>query len=873
MLELNARREPLRCLRLAAPPLPPAAPSMLAQPPTAAAHLVFGLPADTPTVSEDDGVAGSIVNEVFATAWRIARGDGYLPDDLLRPPVDQYFWQQVRIAAEQCRTHDDWQRLLAVLLGISLSPTLDKSPLYSFLVSPNAAAEHGLRPQRPSRRRRAEATALSGSSVCPRKRGPAALAREAIEARRTERRKSRRRLRALLDGAKERQPDEVRTLARWVLDDAEDVDAARITEREDLAAEMTEVTMGIMRAAKMAVARARAEGEASALIAKRDMPEVTVGGAGQDELRSGVVAGAAGITSGSSATLKPESEEVQARRVDEAESTGDIIALSRFLESDFESVAVKAALAIGSLCARDSGLQNALIACGGLPKIASLLDAPFSERGVIDLTLVFKALCAHEMHHPRLLEQFVRADGPQKVISSLAASGGGAIERQQALLEIIRSLCGHPPSRDAMIKAGVIPRLLRLLVPSSPINLANPAAAALAVLSFDPACAEVLLKAQALPALVQVFVRGPATDAAVSSAAAVSRIAALRPEASQRARDAGAIEAVLPLLDGGYSSNPPERAAAEVGATCLCTLIHGSKTGAAELLDLGGLQTLIGVLGQPDAPVKVKAAAIETAGVAAGLETGCRAELVRLGAPRILVACVADKSRKVASIAASTLTNMATLGDVQLSRAIAAAMTTGGGLPLLVEQLGSPDADVTARAARLLDGALIDDESSKRTLFEMSAVPKLIELLRHGPAAPGVEAALGAIEGIVEGTKEAQEQARHAGIFKLLPPLLDRSEASADVRVNALLALRACVHGNQGIIQAATDAGLVSQVAEQLDDGPDSESALLAVQALMSLGLRELHALEAIVRKTDTRNGTRVATLRNVWTTKPGLGD
>jgi len=106
--------------------------------------------------------------------------------------------------------------------------------------------------------------------------------------------------------------------------------------------------------------------------------------------------------------------------------------------------------------------------------------------------------------------------------------------------------------------------------------------------------------------LVQVLARGSATDAAISAAAAIGCIAALRPEAGQRARDAGAIEGVLPLLDGGYSSNPPERAAAEAGAACLCTLLAGSKTAAAELLDLGGLQTLIGILGQPDAPVKVR---------------------------------------------------------------------------------------------------------------------------------------------------------------------------------------------------------------------------------------------------------------------------
>jgi len=195
-------------------------PTMLAEPPTVAAHLLFELKEDAPTPSLDDESAGSIVNEVFAAGWRIARGDGQPADpSLLQPAIDHAFWQQVRLVAEQCRIQDDWQRLLAVLLGISLSPVQEKSALYHFSVAPNPSAEHGLRPQRPSRRRRAEATAARGTRASGdgstggglrRKRGAGATARVAIEARIAERKKSRRRLRALLEGAKERTPDEVR---------------------------------------------------------------------------------------------------------------------------------------------------------------------------------------------------------------------------------------------------------------------------------------------------------------------------------------------------------------------------------------------------------------------------------------------------------------------------------------------------------------------------------------------------------------------------------------------------------------------------------------------------------------------------------------
>jgi len=129
-----------------------------------------------------------------------------------------------------------------------------------------------------------------------------------------------------------------------------------------------------------------------------------------------------------------------------------------------------------------------------------------------------------------------------------------------------------------------------------------------------------------------------------------------------------------------------------------------------------------------------------------------------------------------------------------------------------------------------------------------------------------VESALGALEGVVEGMTEAQEEARHAGVLQLLLPLLDRSKAPADLRDNSVLALRACVHGNAGAVQAATEAGLVQSLIAQLDDGPESEVALLAVQALLSLGLREMLAQEAAVKRTEGRGSVRVATLRRVWT-------
>lgn len=53
------------------------------------------------------------------------------------------------------------------------------------------------------------------------------------------------------------------------------------------------------------------------------------------------------------------------------------------------------------------------------------------------------------------------------------------------------------------------------------------------------------------------------------------------------------------------------------------------------------------------------------------------------------------------------------------------------------------------------------------------------------------------------------------------------------MRDNAVLTLRALVHGNERGCAAAAAAGLVASLISQLDDGGDSEVALLAVQALV----------------------------------------
>ena len=170
-------------------------------------------PPAAPTKLSKHGAAtaedhGSIMNEVFTVAWEIASGTQHAPHPTLRrqssqltDSVDWPFWQTVRRLTETCRTAEDWQRLLAVLLGISLDPVMNKSPIYSFGAAPNPAAAHGLRASRPARRRPPQAEGDHAARL--------ATSRHSTSA---ERKAKRHRLRALCDGAAARHDGEQREL-------------------------------------------------------------------------------------------------------------------------------------------------------------------------------------------------------------------------------------------------------------------------------------------------------------------------------------------------------------------------------------------------------------------------------------------------------------------------------------------------------------------------------------------------------------------------------------------------------------------------------------------------------------------------------------
>ena len=817
----------------------------------------------------------------------------------------------MRRLGERCRTDDDWQSLLGVLLQISLSdrpPPLDREPIYRWSVG--RLPSSGLRASRPRRRRAGE-----GASSADRAERQANLTGD--------RKAKRARLRAVLDGADSR-PNELANLSRWVLDDAEAADARRGEERELLAEEMMAAMRKLIGAANACKKEAdQLRRDAMKAKAAAENPEMEEGVA-QDVLRA-AAGGGAGATAGdlqeavagegaapggapaAEGGKKVEPKAAGLQKVDAAADSADLNALSELLRSDHEDVAMKAALATAAVCARDTDLQQQLADVGGLPRIVALLDGGFSQRAMLDLTLCLKALTANRMHHPALLTQFVQAGGPKKLVR--LASGADS-EVAHAALQIVRSLADAKAVRKALVNENVLPPLLRCLRPTMPAAAVEPAAAAIAVLTrHESECCSALLSAQGTPSLVQLLGRGADSLAAHSAASSIACLAtdeSVGVEAQKRARDAGALEALLPLLDGVLAGNGSQAATAEAACSALAELCRGSSAIASELRTLGALQTMVGLLSAPTAPPALRVSACDAIGAAAASDSVACDELRRLGAVPLLAKLVTGGTKSVAEQAQSVLSLLQQRGDEAMESEVASAMAEASseGAPNLVAQLQQGN-KLARRAALLLDSLALDSPAARAQIVKLGAVPRLVKLVRRGASDMGALNALGTLEVLSQGAVSVQDEAREAGIFPALVPLIKphdpmsaapapapeagggeegREGAGAppdayEMRTNAALCLCALVGGNKVSREAAKKAGAVEALATLLDGDSEERGAYLAAMGMHALGLDTPAAQEKAVAPLQAAAAAkspeeapaptgRLGALRQVWQLK-----
>lgn len=772
-----------------------------------------------------------VLGEVFSTAWEIACGkDG---------EIDQAFWAHVRLLAEKCRSDEDFQGLLGVLLQISLSdrpPPFDREPIYRWNV--DQRARHGLRPVR---RKRADLQSTAASA-------------ERHRSSTMSRKEKRERLRLILDGGA---PDatvlEKDDLARFVLDDAEARDHFFAEERELLAEEMQFAMRKLVKAAnhwkakaeglELALEEAQEKkpeeeeidfgieedvlraaagggGAASVILSTEGAPTASAQGAG-----AGAGAGRA-APAGKAAPAAPakelEAKASQLKRIDKHAENVELEPLSDLLLSDHEDVCVKAALQIAALCARDGERCGRLAEVGALPRIVALLDRDsFATRSLLDVMNSLQALAANRMHHPALLTQLVQANGPKRLVRLV---GSSQPELARTALQMVRSLVDHKPCRGAFVsEAGVLPPLLRCLRPGMPTPSVEPAAAALAILvRFEPPCCAAVLEGGGLPLLVQLLSRGAnslAAHSACSAIASLTRDPLVGSDAQRRALEAKAVQETLPLLDGVLGGSAATAATASAACNCLGALCTGSSALAAELREMGALTSLVGLLASKVAPNGLKTNACEALAAAVENDATSCAELRRLGALPLLAILVKGATRKLGVAADAVLSALMQRGDEMLIAEIESSMRDAqDGAVLLVRQLQGDGRKPARRAALILDSLARTGDAARKQIIKLGAVPRLVKLMRLGHLDIGTLNAIGCLEVLAQNTPEAQDEARVAGVFEVLIDLIRPYDPERDLPERDRPKSTSAAASAPTTARAKKGSRVISSTARSVDD-------------------------------------------------------
>ena len=498
------------------------------------------------------------------------------------------------------------------------------------------------------------------------------------------------------------------------------------------------------------------------------------------EAGAGVAVAGGAAAAGKSKALVTKAQQLQ--KVDDGEKAQDLTALSDLLRSDHEDVAIKSALATAAVCARDPEKQQQLADVGGLPRIVALLDGEYSPRSLLDLTLCLKALTANKMHHPNLLTQFVQAGGPKKLVKLVST---GDKDVSQAALQIIRSLADAEGPRKALIKENALPPLLRCLRPSMPQAAVEPASAALSVFTLhESECCQAVLNAQGIPSLTQLLSRGADSLAAHSAASCLAHLCTsdeVGTEARKRARDAGALEALLPLLDGVLAGNGSQAATAEsrmrrLGGALPRLVGHRRRDAHPRRA-----QSVVGLLSAPSAPPNLRGRRLrghrrvrrERLGVARRAPPPRRGAAPRGPHHRRHEGRRRRRSRcSRCCSSAATRTWRARLRVRWRPRRTRARPISSRSFSRATSSQGVRRCSSTASPSTRRPRA--------RRLSSSARCATLVKMCRGGPKDLGTLNALGALEVLAHGATTVQDEAREAGIFPTLVPLLRPADAAAE---------------------------------------------------------------------------------------------
>ncbi len=388
--------------------------------------------------------------------------------------------------------------------------------------------------------------------------------------------------------------------------------------------------------------------------------------------------------------------------------------------------------------------------------------------------------------HERARALMLGADGARiliKLLRAHAAAPGAPPVLQEALLRALHLLSSDSAvACGAIADAGGIVLLVQLLHARSPLSCEKAAATLLCVSELSVPHKNVMIGAMAVPRLVELL---------AAEAPALQEVAA-RALASLASAD-------------GDPTNAAAIMRAPGGAARLVSLLRSGAPGVAQaaahaLAVLGmneGMDTAVAAAGAVAPLVELLNSAVpetqkEAAGALWGLSAGSEAVRAAVAAAECRgVGTVELLSRVVQCESAGTQVQACGALSCLLSDdACQAMLLAAGGIPVVVELLGSPDVDVVENAVGALRNLASGSDGIKNAVLAAGAVPRLAAALRsHSEVVQ--ELAAGALGSILEGADAPlQALVRESGAPAALRALL-RSPAGA-VQDAAKAALGAC---------------------------------------------------------------------------------
>ena len=371
----------------------------------------------------------------------------------------------------------------------------------------------------------------------------------------------------------------------------------------------------------------------------------------------------------------------------------------------------------------------------------------FSRRAACALALV----CGELRREVAAFQKWPPAEEDLPIIArELASEDARLLARAAETLRRLTMVKGSQPS-DAVVRAGVVPRLVELLARDATPRLQCDAAWSLSnIASFTSDNKATVINAGAVPALVRLL-GSPDADVHAQAVWALGNIAAdivlpiiARELASEDARllartadmlrrllsfdrspalDATVRAGVLPRLVELLARDATPRLQLEA-AWALTNIAGGTSANTESVINAGAVPALVRLLDSPDADVREQA--VWALGNIAGGSVRTRDVVIAAGVIPPLLRCLAPHSKD------SCIRNTAwAISNLCRGKPLPAPAVVAPLLPMLSALITSTDSEVLTDSLWALSYLTDGDESRRQAFLEAGAISRVVALLDH----------------------------------------------------------------------------------------------------------------------------------------------